>query len=102
MSNYDPMRAGERDIFTVDFSPLLEDGETISAPVWTIAAVDALDPDASALIEGSASISGTFVSQMINAGIPGVRYEPKCTVQTSLGRTLILPDYGAGYLDITL
>jgi hypothetical protein len=96
------MRAGEKDIFTVDFSPLLEDGETINSPVWSIVAVDAYDPSASGLIQGDPSISGALVSQMISAGIPGARYAPKCTVQTSLGRTLILPDYGSGYLDIAL
>lgn len=101
MNNFSPMRTGEEDIFTVDFAPLLENGETIRAPVWTIAALDATDPNASALIQGDPSISGALVSQMINAGLPGIRYAPKCTVTTSLGRVLILPEYGQGLLVVT-
>lgn len=105
MSNFSPMRAGAEEIFTVDFAPVLAPGETISAPVWTIVPVDAIDPNASAMILGTASISGTLASQMISAkagGIPGVRYAPKCTVTTNNGETLVLPEYGHGLLLVTL
>jgi len=34
--------------------------------------------------------------------VPGLRYAPTCTAMTSDGQTLVLPEYGQGYLDITL
>lgn len=102
MSNFSPMRVGEKEVFTVDFAPLLSAGETINSPVWTMTVVSGQDPNASAMISGTASISGTTASQMIQALVPGVRYAPKCTVQTSQGETLILPEYGDGLLEVTL
>jgi hypothetical protein len=39
---------------------------------------------------------------MIGSGVPGVRYAPICTAQTSNGQTLILPEYGNGQLEVTL
>lgn len=102
MSNFTPKRAGETEIFTVDFADLLATGETINSPVWTNVAVGGQDASAGTMIQGAASVSGTKVSQMISGGVPGVRYAPKCTVQTSLGQTLILPTYGDGLLDVTL
>jgi hypothetical protein len=100
--NFSPMRAGEKEVFTVDFGPLLAAGETISSPVWSITVVDGCDASANAMIQGSSTLAGSTVSQMIGSGLPGVRYAPKCTVQTSQGETLILPAYGDGLLDVTL
>jgi hypothetical protein len=54
------------------------------------------------MIVGAASIDGGKVSQMIGSGVPGVRYAPICTAQTSNGQTLILPEYGNGQLEVTL
>jgi hypothetical protein len=100
--NFDPKRAAEAEIFTVDFGPRLAPGVTISSPVWSITPVDGIDPDAASMILGSASISGSTSSQLIGAGIPGLRYAPICTVQTSDGQTLVEPPHGRGYLDIEL
>lgn len=104
MSNFTPKRAVEVEIFTVNFAPLLAPGETLLAgsAVWTISPVDGQDPGAGAMIVGAASITGALVSQMIGGGVPDVRYAPICTVQTSLGQKLVLPDYGDGQLEITL
>lgn len=101
MSNFTPMRVGEEETFTLDFAPLLAPEETISLPVWTMTAVDGKDQNASAMVIGSASISGTQVSQMIKALVPGVRYAPKCSVQTSSGQEKILPEYGNGLIFVT-
>lgn len=100
--NFTPMRVTEAEIFTVDFSALLAPGETISSSVWAITVVDGQDPAAAAMIVGAASISGATSSQLIRGRVPGVRYAPICTVQTSLGQTLVLPEYGAGMLEVTL
>lgn len=100
--NFSPKRAAETEIFAVDFAPLLAVSETIQSAVWTSTVVDGIDPSPNATISGVASISGTKVSGKITAGIPGVRYAPICTVQTSLGQTLVLPEYGHGLLLVTL
>lgn len=96
--NFDPKRAGEKEIFTVDFSSRLAPGVTISSPVWSIAPVDGADPAAASMIIGAASISGSTSSQIIGGGVPGMRYAPICTVQTSDGQTLVEPPYGQGLL----
>lgn len=98
--NFDPKRAGEAEIFTVDFGPRLAPGVTISSPVWSITAVDGVDPAATSMIVGAPSISGSTSSQIIGGGVPGLRYAPVCKVQTSDGQTLVEPQYGQGLLFI--
>jgi hypothetical protein len=100
--NFTPKRATETEVFTVDFAPLLAVGETIASAVWTSTVVDGIDPTPNATISGVSTISGTNVSNKITAGIPGVRYAPICTAQTSMGQTLVLPEYGYGLLRVTL
>jgi hypothetical protein len=100
--NFDPKRAAEIEIFTVDFAPLLPDGVVIAAAAWSISPVDGSDPLAASMIIGSASISGSLVSQLIGSGVPGLRYAPICTAQFSDGQTRVLPEYGQGLLEITL
>lgn len=100
--DFSPKRATETEVFTVDFVNSLAAGETIQSAVWTSSVADGRDPNPNATIQGVASISGTRVSTMITAGIPGIRYAPICTAQTNLGQTLVLPEYGQGQLEITL
>jgi hypothetical protein len=102
MNDFSPKRAGEKEVFAVDFGPLLPAGVTIETAVWTITSIDTPDPAAAAMIVGDPVISGSIVSQMIDGGVPGTRYAPICTATTSDGQTLILPEYGYGYLDVTL
>jgi hypothetical protein len=96
--NFSPKRSGERDVFTVDYAPILQPGETILEAVWSNAVVRRTDPDHAAMIEGDCTISGAKVSQMIVSGVPGTTYAPFCTAQTSNGRVLVLPDPGFGLL----
>lgn len=100
--NFSPKRSAETEIFTVDYSGMLAPSETITSAIWTSTVVAGADISPSATIQGGASISGGKVSQRITAGIPGVRYAPICTAQTSLGQTLVLPEYGDGLLEVTL
>jgi hypothetical protein len=102
MANFHPKRAAEREVFTVDFSPILAAGEAITSAVWSITAVDGSDPSASAMVSGEARPNGALVSQFIMGGVPGVVYAPVCTAQTSEGQALVLPEYGAGLLEVTL
>lgn len=105
--NFSPKRAAETEIFTVDFANSLAPGETIlvdagHAPIWTATVAAGQDATPNAIVQGAASVSGSKVSALLTAGVPGVRYAPICTAQTSLGQTLVLPEYGDGLLDVTL
>jgi hypothetical protein len=99
--NFAPKRAGETEIFTVDFVNKLLPGETITSAVWSVTVVADIDPNPSAMVQGGAVISGSSVSQIIKGGVPGVRYAPICTAQTAT-QTLVLPVYGDGLLEVTL
>jgi hypothetical protein len=91
-------RVSEAEIFTVDFADLLGAGETILSASWSMRVKAGVDPAASGMIQGSVTITGTKVSQMVTAGVAGVRYEPLCTALTSLGQVIELPDPGEGLL----
>lgn len=99
--NFAPKRAAETEIFTVDFVNKLLPGETITSATWSVTAVAGTDPNPSAMIQASAAINGSAVSQIITGGVPGVRYAPICTAHTAT-QTLVLPVYGDGLLEVTL
>lgn len=100
--SFRPKRAAEVEIFAVDYMYDLAPDETILSAEWSITAVDGVDVSASGMIRGTAQTIGTVVCQKIGGGLPGMRYAPICTAQTSLGQTLVLPEYGQGQLEITL
>lgn len=79
-----------------DFVSRLAVSETISTAAVTATVHSGTDASPSSLISGSASISGTKVTQTLTAGIEGVTYLLTCTVTTSAGQTLIL----AGYINV--
>ena len=99
--NFTPKRAAEVEVFTVDFANLMASGETILTAVWTNAVQAGRDPQAAAMLIGTATIAGSTVSQLIRLGVAGVTYTPICTVHTSIGQVLVLPDPGAGLLTVT-
>lgn len=96
--NFSPIRVGERDVFTANYTPLLRPGETISHAAWSATVVHGVDPSPMAMIQGDPAILGPKVSQMIVPVVPGITYRLICTVQTSFGRELILPDPGRDQL----
>lgn len=96
-----PKRAGETEIFTVDFVNLLGAGETIVSALWSNSVIRGTDPLPSAMIQGAATITGTKVSQKITAGVLSNLYSPVCTATTSLGQVLILPESGNGLLHVS-
>lgn len=97
--NFSPMRIGETEIFTVDYTELLGDGETLVSAEWSNKVIRGSNPDPDAMIIGLASINGAEVSQKISASIVAI-YAPICTAQTSAGQTLILPEPGRGLLQV--
>lgn len=100
--DFDPKRANEIEVFTVDFAALLPTSVTITSATWSISPVGGSDAQAASMIIGAASISGSLVSQKIGGGVPGLRYAPICTANFSDGQRRILPEYGQGLLEITL
>jgi hypothetical protein len=100
--NFTPKRAAEVEIFGVDFADELAPGETITSAAWSMMPVDGVDPDANTMIQGSEQMIGSISAQRIGGGVPGVRYAPICTAQTSFGQTLVLPEFGQGQLEVTL
>ena len=94
-------RTAETVIFTVDFADDLGVGEVISSAVWSCSVTEGIDQSPNNVISGSASMNGSQVITKLSNGIAGVSYSPICTVNTSLGQVLVLPDYGYGTLAVT-
>lgn len=80
---------------TVQFSFLSRLGasETISSASIAASVYSGTDAAPSAIINGSASIGGSTVSQSITGGTLGVTYELLCTANTSLSQVLQLSGF---------
>lgn len=96
--DFTPMRVGAEEVFTVDYVDELAPGETILSAAWEMRVVQGVDPSASAMIIGTATVKGSVVSQLITGGVAGVTYRPICWALTSLGQRLDLPEIGNGLL----
>ena len=88
------------ELMEFDFTLELALGETISTQVVTAIVYSGTDPTPASLINGSATASGSIVSQSIQAGLVGVLYELLCTITTSLSQTLVKPGYLAVIPDL--
>jgi len=71
-----------------DFSSLLQTGETLASAVVTASVYSGTDPTPSAIISGSATVSGGVVSQNITAGVLGCIYELLCVATTSVPHSI--------------
>lgn len=80
--------SGETCTEIFDFTSRLALAETISTATVTAAVYSGTDASPSAVVSGSASISGAQVSQKLTAGTLGVTYLLTCTVTTSTSQTL--------------
>ena len=87
---FDPKRVADVQTYTFDFTSKLAASETISTQVVTAAVWSGVDAAPSAIISGSASVSGSIVSQKITGGVLGVIYTLTCTITTSTSQTLTL------------
>jgi hypothetical protein len=93
--SYSPCDPGETQPYSIDFANQLVTGDSISsvANVTLVSDQPGADPNASSWLVGSASISGTIVSQVVGGSLPnglrpGVVYRLTFTVNTTGGRTL--------------
>lgn len=91
---------GEVATLPFDFLTSLAVGETISTKTVTATVYSGTDATPSAIVSGSATSSGSIVSQKITGGVLGVIYELLCQVTTSAGQTLQLSSYLAVVPDL--
>lgn len=76
-----------------DFTGQLAVGETISTAAATCAVFSGVDSSPSAVISGSATASGSQVTQLLTGGVTGVIYDITVTITTSLSQTLVTNAY---------
>jgi hypothetical protein len=79
---------GETRAEVFDFASRLSLGETISSASTVATTYSGTDASPSGIISGSASISGSKVTQVVTAGTLGVTYLLVCTANTSAGQVL--------------
>jgi hypothetical protein len=73
-----------------DFATYLAIGETISSAITTATCYSGSDTSPSSIISGSASISGSQVTQTIVNGVVGTTYLLTCTMVSSTSKTYAL------------
>ncbi len=99
-TNFSPKRPQEVEILTIDFTPNLSFGETITEATWSMSVVRGIDPNPEAMLVGSAGIANELVSHFVQGGLADVIYAPICAVKTSKGQTIVLPEPKSGLLRI--
>lgn len=88
-----PKQTGETATYAFDFISRLAVGETITSQSVAATVYSGVDPTPSNIISGSATVSGTIVSQKITGGVAGTIYKLVSTATTSAGQTLQLVGY---------
>lgn len=96
LTTFEPKLNAETVTETFDFSSRLAVSETLSTASVAATVYSGTDASPSAVISGSATISGTQVTQKVTGGIEGNVYILACTVTTSAGQTLVI----SGFLPI--
>lgn len=84
---------GETKNYYFDFISVLAIGETISTQSVVMSVFSGTDASPASMLSGSASASGTIVTQKLTGGTLGVMYQALCTITTSAGQTLQLAGY---------
>jgi len=85
---FEGKRAGETRLLAFDFGSLLAASETISTQTVAATVYTGTDASPSGVISGSATASGSVVSQKVTGGTAGNIYNLICTVTTSASQTL--------------
>ena len=89
----EPKNAAETVSIVFDFASQLAVGETLSSATVTAVVYSGVDSSPSAIISGSAAISGTKITQKVTGGTLGVTYVLTCAVVTSTSQTLQMIGY---------
>ena len=77
----------ESELFSFDFSQVLAPSETLSTATCSVTLMNGTDSNPSAILYGSAAISGSKASQRIYNGVSECTYRLVMTVTTSAGNT---------------
>lgn len=88
--DYDVQNPGEVEFFGMDFANVLAAGETIASASVTLTDINGIDTGAQSHVIGTASISGTKVTQKLSGLLAGCYYLVLFTVITSAGQTIEL------------
>ena len=84
-----PKHPSETLTLTFDFGRDLGSNTLVSAATVCLNALGVSDPSPSAVVSGSATISGTVVSQKVIGGLSGATYELQVTAVDSAGNVLL-------------
>jgi len=97
-----PMPVGAIQNVTFDFTSQLAVGETISTKAVVASVYSGTDAAPTGIVSGSASASGSVVTQLITmvGRTVGNIYELMCTITTSVGQTLKISAYLAVVPDL--
>ena len=89
----------ENELFTFNYSQVLEPAETIVSATCTAITMNGVDPNPSAILSGTPIISGANVSQRVYNGLNEVTYRLEMVATTSYGNVYTavgdLPVYDA-------
>ena len=88
--DFTPKDPDEKELFTFNFTKVLQSGETISTAQVFASVKRGSDASPQLIVSGSAIISGARVAQLIINGVLGVTYRLVCRITTSLGQTIEL------------
>jgi hypothetical protein len=77
----------ESEWFGFDFSQVLTTGETLSSATCSVIVMNGTDSNPSAILSGTAVITGAKANQKITGGISEVTYRLIMTVTTSAANT---------------
>lgn len=80
-------RSDEKIPVSFPFGDQLQFGETISGQAVTCVVYTGEDASPSAVLYGAPSLSGSVVTQVVQAGVPGTIYQLVCVVTASGGHT---------------
>lgn len=92
IATFDDLIVGESDIFSFNFSDVLDDSEILSNPVITVSVINGVDLDPSALITGFPGLDASkkTVSVMLTGSVSGVTYCISAIADTNRGRQPIV------------
>jgi len=88
--NWYPMDSREADYLTVDYTDMLDTGETLSSSTVTCEVFSGEDATPSSRLSGSPEISSSRVRQLFEPSEAYVGYLVTFTTVTSTGRTLVI------------
>ena len=89
-ADYSAIDPTETAAFSMDFTNDLGSGETINTATWTCVDITGLDTSASSRLIGSATTTGSIVTQRVGTCLAGSIYRLTATIVTSASQTLSL------------